>query len=431
MQGIEEYLKSLRALASPLTAFFIGTIFTCTAYGLLSSYLALRLNAQGVPTNYTGIILAVYYVGYIFASLSAYKIINRVGHIRAFSTYISVLSALVLLHALSPNPIYWGILRLLEGYCLGSSMMCQESWLNTRSNNENRGVIMSMYMITTYLGSACGQLMLNIPDPQGFIIFIIISVLYSVALVPISLTALPSPDITAHKSMSLKRLYSIAPVGVVGCIVSGVMVGSIYTLGAIYAERTGLSMKATSLFMFFTIMGGMLAQLPVGKLSDRMDRRFVLMWESGILFLITPWIHHFVSESLLELAIVALILGAGTFVMYPICVSHVNDKIEDSERVEASGMLILLQSIGMIFGPIVISAAMQEWGSISFLFAFSIVNAFFVLYVFKHITFRPQTGYINQSKTAPVPLAPTHMFNELAKDDTLLDKAKELFQDKH
>ena len=190
-------------------------------------------------------------------------------------------------------------------------------------------------------------------------------------------------------------------------------------------------MKSTSLFMFFTIMGGMLAQLPVGKLSDRMDRRFVLMWESGILFLITPWIHHFVSESLLELAIVALILGAGTFVMYPICVSHVNDKIEDSERVEASGMLILLQSIGMIFGPIVISAAMQEWGSISFLFAFSIVNAFFVLYVFKHITFRPQTGYINQSKTAPVPLAPTHMFNELAKDDTLLDKAKELFQDKH
>lgn len=117
--------------------------------------------------------------------------------------------------------------------------------------------------------------MLNIPDPQGFIIFIIISVLYSVALVPISLTALPSPDITAHKSMSLKRLYSIAPVGVVGCIVSGVMVGSIYTLGAIYAERTGLSMKATSLFMFFYDYGRNVG--PAGgsdKLSDRMDRRF-------------------------------------------------------------------------------------------------------------------------------------------------------------
>ena len=133
-----EKIKSLEALFSPLTAFFAGTLFACSAYGLLSSYLALRLNGANVSTFYSGIILSVYYVGYIFATLTSYKIINKVGHIRAFSAYISILSALVLLHAIYFNPIYWGILRLLEGYCLSSSLMCLESWLNTRSNNKNR-----------------------------------------------------------------------------------------------------------------------------------------------------------------------------------------------------------------------------------------------------------------------------------------------------
>ena len=251
MRKIIEALKSAKALASPLTAFFAGTLFTCSAYGLLSSYLAVRLSAAEVPTFYSGLVLSVYYVGYIFATLTAYRIINRVGHIRAFSTYISVLSALVLLHAVYFSPWYWGFLRLLEGYCLASGLICLESWLNTRSNNKNRGLIMSMYMITTYLGAAFGQLLLNIPDKLGFVIFTVVSVLYSVALVPISLTALPSPDVSKHKSMSFRELYKIAPVGVVGCMVSGILVGSVYTLGAIYAEKTGLDLIRISFFMFF------------------------------------------------------------------------------------------------------------------------------------------------------------------------------------
>ena len=431
MSGVGAYLKSLRTLVSPLNAFFAGTLLTCSAYGLLSSTLALQLNASQIPTFYAGIILAVYYVGYILASLTSHAIINRVGHIRAFSTFVSVLSALVLMHILSPNPWYWGVLRNLEGYCLGSSMMCLESWLNTRSNNQNRGVIMSVYMVTTYMGSACGQLLLNIPDQSGVIAFILVSVLYSVALVPISLTALPSPNITISKGMSLAAVYKLAPVGVVGCIVSGVMVGSVYTLGTIYAQKSGLNVEQTSLFMFFIIIGGMLAQLPVGRLSDKMDRRFVLMWEAGLLFLIAPWMHVFVDENLVSLAASALLLGSGVFVMYPICVSHVNDRIDDSQRVAASGLLILLQSIGMILGPVFISLAIQEFGELSFLFAFSAVNGFFVLFAFNHIAFRPHSGEANPTKSGPVPMAPTHMFNNLARDDTLLDKAKELFREKH
>lgn len=226
-------LEHLKALVSPLSAFFLGTALTCCAYALLTSYLSLKMAQNGISTGTAGLVLSAYYAGYVLAALSAYHIINKAGHIRAFSSYISIFSALVLMHFYSQNPLFWGILRLFEGYCLGSAMMCLESWLNTRANNDNRGTIMSLYMITTYLGSSLGQLLLNIPTQNGVTIYVTVSVLFSIALVPVSLTALPTPDITVYRSMSLSRLYKVSPEGVVGCVVSGIFVG-IFTRSARY-----------------------------------------------------------------------------------------------------------------------------------------------------------------------------------------------------
>lgn len=424
MSKILNYFSLLRTIVSPLTAFFAGTALACCAYALLTSTLGLRMAEASVSTFAAGIVLSLYYAGYIIASLTSNQIINRVGHIRAFSTYISLFSALVLTHYFSDNPVYWGILRLLEGYCMGSSFMCLESWLNTRANNNNRGLLMSLYMITSYLGASTGQLLLNIPDPQGIVIYIVVSVIFSLALVPISLTALPSPNITVHKSMSLIKLYKISPVGVIGCLCSGIFVGGFYSLGAIYANLIGLDVQMTSLFMFFGVLGGLLIQFPLGRLSDRMDRRFLMMWIAGILFFIAPWVHFFVSDGVWQLCTGALLLGCGTFILYPLSVSHVNDLIEDDDRVNAAGMLILLQSLGMIFGPVAISYFMQHFGAISFVLAYSAVTAGFVLFTLKHITFKPDINYINITPTAPMPIDTTHAFHELASDDKLSTFAK-------
>lgn len=430
MNLASQTISSFKAVISPLSAFFAGTGLTCCAFALLSSILAIRMSQHGVSTSEAGIILSLYYAGYILASLSSYKIINRVGHIRAFCAFISVFSAIVPLHYFSSAPFYWGSLRLIEGYCIGTCFLCLESWLNTRSNNKNRGTIMSLYMITTYLGSGIGQLMLNIPDRSGMIIYVFVASLFSIALVPISLTALPSPDITVHKSMSLSLLYKKSPVGTFGCFASGFLVGAFYTLGAIYAKEMGLDMKQTSLFMFFGILGGMLAQFPIGRLSDKMDRRYVMLWTSGFLFLIAPWVHFFILDGLWQLSVSAMLLGSGTFIMYPICVSHVNDQLEDAERVHSSGMLILLQSLGLIIGPIAISFAMQHWGDISFPLSYSVVSGLFIIFTLKQIATRA-VHYINVTPTDPMPVAPTHAFNELASDDTLLDKAKTILTSKH
>lgn len=188
-------------------------------------------------------------------------------------------------------------------------------------------------------------------------------------------------------------------------------------------------MQHTSLFMFFCIIGGMLAQIPLGRLSDKMDRRFVMMWLCGGLFLVAPWMHFLIDINIIFLALCAMLIGTGTFVLYPICISHLNDKITDDERIEASGMLILLQSIGMMSGPIIISLAIQWWGSICFVMAFSLFSGIFVLFSLKNIAFRP-VGYITSGKTAPLPASQTHVFSNISKQNTLLDKAKDLFAEK-
>lgn len=429
MKLISATLNTVKTVASPLSAFLAGTGLTCCAFSLLSSTLALRMTQNGISTSEAGIILSLYYAGYILASFWSHHLINRVGHIRTFCAFISIFSAIVPLHALSPWAPYWGFLRLSEGFCIGTCFMCLESWLNTRSNNKNRGLIMSLYMITTYLGSSLGQLFLNLPDNNGLLIYVFVASLFSIALVPISLTALPSPDITVHKSMSLVKLYKISPVGVTGCFASGFLVGAFYILGAIYCRQIGLDVKHTSIFMFCGIFGGMLAQLPVGRLSDKMDRRYVLLGMSVFLLFIAPLVQFLIHENTIILAIGAAVLGGGTFVMYPVCVSHVNDQIEDSERVNASSMLILLQSMGLIIGPIIISFAMQHWGAVWFLLSFSVVSIAVIANTAKQIATKP-LNYITVTPTDPMPLAPTHAYNELTQDDSLLDKARELLVEK-
>ena len=224
--------------------------------------------------------------------------------------------------------------------------------------------------------------------------------------------------------MSLVKLYKISPVGVIGCLCSGIFVGGFYSLGAIYANLIGLDVQMTSLFMFFGVLGGLLIQFPLGRLSDRMDRRFLMMWIAGILFFIAPWVHFFVSVGVWQLCTGAMLLGCGTFILYPLSVSHVNDLIEDDDRVSAAGMLILLQSLGMIFGPVAISYFMQHFGAISFVLAYSAVTAGFVLFTLKHITFKPDINYINITPTAPMPIDMTHAFHELASNDKLSTFAK-------
>ena len=424
-------LKSLKAAVSPLSAFLTGTAFVCCGYASLNSTFALRLSQDQTPLYVSGFILALYYLGSVLASMTASRFINKVGNIRVFSAFTSLLSALVLTHVFSAEHSYWAVLRLSEGYCIGTISMCLESWLNTRANNKNRGVIMSLYMVTTYLGSSLGQLFLNIPDHTGYLIFILISIIFSVALIPVSLTALPAPNIQIYKSMPYKKAYQISPVGFVGCIASGLLVGTFYLLGTIYASNLGLSIKDVSLFMFFGVIGGLLAQFPVGKISDMTDRRYVLIAICAALCIFAPLSYFLAPRGGLSLIISAMLVGSCIFTLYPISVSHINDLVTDEQRVHASGLLILSQNIGLISGPIIVSVAMSSLGNWFFIASFFVISVLFIVFAVRHIRKKPDIKYISITPTTPLPTAPTHAFHELATHDGILDKAQKFFAEKN
>lgn len=421
----------MRSVIAPLTAFFIGTGLACCGYALMTSVLSLRLEGEGVPTAKAGLVLSLYYLGYVFASLKAYKIINKVGHIRAFTAYVSIFSALSLLHFFDSNLIFWGVLRLCEGYCIGAATMCLESWLNTRANNKNRGVVMSCYMVTTYLGSSAAQIMLNIPDYGGVTFFIIISILFSISLVPISLTALPAPDITVSESMPISKLYKKTPVGVASCFVSGFLVGAFYILGTIYTKKMGLTIRETSLFMFCGVFGGMTAQLPLGRLSDKMDRRYVILISCVVICILSPIMHFLISKGDAWLAVSSFLLGGTLFTIYPICVSHINDLVDDHERVQASGNLVLLQGAGLITGPIVVSFFMEHIGNITFALSFSVITFALIIFINKHIRKKPDIAYVSNRSTTPVPISTSAAFEDLAKRDTSADRIKKVLAKKN
>ena len=421
---MRERLRNLKTLVAPLIAFFIGTALTCCAYSMLSSTLAIRLAKNGAPSHQVGLVLAFYYLGSVLASMTAHGTINRVGHIRTFSTFIAMFSALVLMHYFSQNLIIWAVLRLLQGYCMGGAAVCLESWLNARANNKNRGTIIAFYMITTYLGASIGQLMVNVPDGSGAALYIIVSVLFSIALVPIGLTALPAPDISAFKNMKIRELYKISPVGVVGCLVSGFLVGAFYTMSPTYIAQRGYGTPIISLFMFFGIFGAMLAQLPIGRLSDKMDRRYVLIGIGVLVTIISLLIHPLISYGAFYIAIGAMLLGSCIMVIYPICISHINDLVEDTQRVRTSGLIILLQGIGLIIGPIVVSFMIEHFGTFAFLASYSVAGLLFVAFVIGHVSIKPTINYVSVTPTDPIPLDPSPVFEELATDDTMVDRMK-------
>ena len=198
------------------------------------------------------------------------------GHVRVFAALLSLGSTTILVQAMFVDPVTWFLMRLLTGYCFAGAFIVAESWLNGSASNENRGQLLSLYMVVQMGGMAAGQFLLNLADPGGFDLFILVSVLVSVAAVPMLLTAVAAPVVTRRGDIGLLALYRLSPLGVVGIAGVGVATSSLFSMGPVYASEEGLSVAAISTFMAAVIMGGVVFQIPVGRLSDRLDRRWVI-----------------------------------------------------------------------------------------------------------------------------------------------------------
>ena len=384
-------------------ALLLGMALIMLGNGLQGTLLGVRATLEGFPTTVTGFVMTGYFAGFLAGSILAPKIVAHVGHIRVFAALASLASASALVHAVFVDPLSWGAMRLVTGFSYAGLYVVAESWLNDRATNETRGQILSIYMVVAYGGMTVGQLLLNVAHPGGFALFVLISVLVSLALVPISLTAAPAPSFDAPARVGLRQLYRISPLGVLGGFGTGMANGMIFGMGAVYARAAGMSVSEVSLFMGLILLGGMLLQWPVGHASDRIDRRKMIVAVTalatvlGLLLALVPAISTHGKLGLVFL------LGGMVLPMYSLCGAHMNDHLDPSQIVAANSGYVLINGLGASLGPVTVSMAMAAAGPGGFFMALSAVLGAIVLFAVWRMTQRSAVPPGDRSHFAGMP----------------------------
>lgn len=395
----------LSALA-PVRSLLLAVFILMAGAGFIGSLTALRLERADVSPVRIGGVATAYFVGLTLGSLRAPGVVRRVGHIRAFAAFVGVLSASTLAYALHQGPWTWSALRLVDGVCVAGVYICLESWLNDRSEPATRGGVLAGYMIALYSGQALGQGFLTLPEASTTP-FLAASILVSLAVLPVALTRRAGPGFGEQPAFPLGRLYAVSPLGFVGAALTGVMLGAFYGLGAVYAERIGLGVAGAAAFMAAVIAGGVALQWPLGWLSDRFDRRRVIVGALAGATAVSGGLAVLAGPGWALLALGAA-FGGLTFALYPLCVAHANDHLEGPERVGASGGLVLVYSAGAAAGPLAGAAAMGLLGARGLFGATAACAGVGVLFGLWRQGVRPpvpqarQQGYQALPRTTPV-----------------------------
>jgi MFS family permease len=357
-----------------LLALLAGTGLLLLGNGLLGTLVALRMLAAGFSPGATGLVTAAYFAGFMAGALYADRAIRRVGHIRAFAALASALAACALGHAiLSASPL-WGLLRAVAGFCMAGLFMTIESWLNAASSNEVRGAVLSTYMIVLYAALGSSQLLLGLWPPGSVELLCLVAMSVSLASIPVSLTRTPGPNLASPNPLSLRALLDSAPAGVTAALGAGILTGEIYGAAPIYAHLLELSRAQISVFMSALIFGGLLLQWPLGRLSDRTDRRRVIFGVAVAVALTSAGLLARPEGGGPGLYALAALFGSLVFSLYPLSLAHVFDRMDDSRTLRASSLLLLCSALGSIAGPLLAAGAMDGLGPSAF-FATSAVVA--------------------------------------------------------
>ena len=381
------------ALAATWTL-LLGMALLMLGAGLQGTLVGLRASLEGFPILLAGVMLAAYYLGYMAGSLMTPALVRSVGHIRVFAAFTSLASVLILLQGVFVAPLPWMLVRIVFGFCFAGIYIVAESWLNDRVDNEHRGLLLSLYMLVCYAGLGLGQLLLNLADPRSTVLFILVSILISVAMIPMALTTSSAPEfsVSVPARVRLRDLFRSSPLGVVGVAMSGAVSGCLFSLGAIYADGNGFTTFEVSLFMAVAILAGCLTQLPVGRLSDRMDRRKVVITVCLLAALAASGAWGLEDISRAGFFAMVAAYGGMSLTLYSLSSAHVNDHVPADSRLGASSTLILVNGAGAFIAPILVAAIMQAIGNDAFLPLLAVMHLMLAAYA----TFR-------MGRRAPVP----------------------------
>ncbi|WP_435141647.1 MFS transporter [Pseudopelagicola sp. nBUS_19] len=405
-------------------ALMLGMLLLMVGNGMQGTLLGIRGEIEGFSTFELSFVMSAYFLGFLGGSRLAPEMIRRVGHVRVFAALASFISAVLILYPTLAEPWAWVLGRVMIGFCFSGVYVAAESWLNNAATNETRGKALSLYMIVQMLGIVIAQGLLIVADPSGYVLFVIPSVLVSISFAPILLSISPTPAFETTKPMSLQNLYANSPLGVVGMILLGSIFSAQFGMSAVFAVKIGLSVRELTIFVATFYIGATLFQYPLGWMSDRMDRRVLILFvalagSGGALF---GWLF---SSSFGMLLIAAALVGATSNPLYSLLIAHTNDFLDTEDMAAASGGLVFVNGLGAIAGPVVTGWIMETMGPSGF-FAFLAVLLFALGgYAAYRTTRRAAPSVEDTAIYAPVMPSATLVAVEVAQEvaiETLLEE---------
>ncbi len=403
--------RSLISVFSLLT----GTLFLLVGSGMQGLVMPLRGQAEGFTVGQLGLLGTGWASGFVFSCFVSPRLISRVGHVRAFGAFAAVGAIVALLSALMIDPISWFLLRILTGFVMAGAFMVIESWLNDAATNENRGVVFGMYLMVTYAGITLGQLGAAFGTTANTSLFIVTGIFYCLALVPTSLSSAASPKLPSEAKLDIRAIWRNSPIAALGCFVVGIANGCFGTLGAVYASRIGLSSTKVAIMMSAAVLAGAIIQIPVGRFSDKTDRRYVLAAAATGAALVGLGMIWFQPRSTSLILVMVSIYGALAYSLYSLAVAHANDFADPSNFVKLSSGLLLLYGAGTIIGPLFGAAAMEYIGP----------EGLFGVTATSHLVV---AGYaiVRSMKRAPIPISLRRVFRSTPSERALTPESVRL-----
>ncbi len=343
---------------SPL---LFGMFLLMLGNGLQGTALGVRGSLEDFGNLAMGFVMSGYFVGFLGGAQITPWLLRRVGHVRVFAAFAAMISSAMILYAALVDPLAWIAMRILVGFCMSGCYVVAESWLNDGTDNRHRGQVLSAYLIVQMLGIVLAQGLLNTADPAGYGLFVIMSVVVSVAVVPVLLSATPVPVFETTGRMSLAELYRSSPLGCVGTAMLGGVFACIFGMIAVYGTGIGLSTAEISALVAVIYIGGLVCQYPIGWLSDRLDRRRLIIAVTTLGAL--GCVAMLLSEGAFwPLLIGGFVVGGAANPLYSLLVAHTNDFLEPEQMAPAAGGLIMLNGIGAAGTPILVGYLMDVAG---------------------------------------------------------------------
>lgn len=419
-------------------ALLLGMFLLMLGNGMQGTLLGVRGAIEGFDPGVLSYVISAYFVGFLGGSWLAPAMIRRVGHVRVFAAMGSMISAAFVLYAAAPDLVAWGLLRLVVGFCFSCVYVVAESWLNDAADNRNRGKALSLYVIVQMVGIVAAQALMNLGDPAGYGLFVLISVLVSVSFAPILLTVSPAPVHDMARPMTLRQLFRTSPLGFVGAAAIGAAFAALFGMASVYGTETGLSLAQIATFVSAFYVGGMLFQFPIGWLSDRMDRR-VLIVAVTALCCAACFVAIFTEDNFALMVAMAVVIGGMINPLYSLMIAHTNDFLAPEDMAAAASGLVFVGGVGAIAGPVVVGQMMQHLGPWSFYLYILAIMGGVSLYGLYRMTRRPTAStdetsphavYAPGASPAMVDFGQEYVVERMIAEDDGAENIREAAQEK-